>query len=128
MTNELIFSVRVDRQVDGRAGELAMQQTTESLSPKERDAMAMRQLVMRTFCDLLHATKLPPMVVLEYAAAALGSVYRETADAHARPHGCPCGWEPDEMRDIARLQKALVEEALSALGQHLALAPVMGHA
>ena len=105
-----------------------MHQPIESLSREERDALAMRQIVMRTFCDLLHATKLPPMTVLEYAAAAVGSVYREVADMHSWPNACPCGWQPDEVGDISMLQRTLAREALSDLGQQLAVAPVMGHA
>lgn len=105
-----------------------MHQSIESLTSEQRDALAMRQLVMRTFCDMLHATRLPPMAVLEYAAAAVGSVYREAADLHAWPSSCPCGWQPDEVGDISVLQRALVREAVSDLGQQLAVTPVMGHA
>lgn len=105
-----------------------MHQPIESLDRAERDALAMRQMVMRTFCDLLHATRLPPMTVLEYAAAAVGSVYREVADVHTWPNACPCGWQADEIGDISALQSALVREALSDLAHEFALAPVMGHA
>lgn len=105
-----------------------MHQPIESLSHQERDAIAMRQLVMRTFCELLHATRLPPMAVLEHAAAAIGAVYREAADAHIEPNFCPCGWQPDELADLATLQAALIREALSEQVRDLAAAPVMGHA
>lgn len=108
--------------------ETIMYQPIESLSGEERDALAMRQMVMRTFCDLLHATKLPPMTVLEYAATAVGSVYREVADVHTWPSSCPCGWQPDEFSDISLLQSALIREATSDLGHQHAVAPVMGHA
>lgn len=105
-----------------------MHQPVESLSHQERDALAMRQMVMQTFCDLLHATNLAPMTVLEYASAAVGSVYREVADAHTWPSACPCGWQPDEIGDITILQNALVCEAISDLRHGLAVAPVMGNA
>jgi len=105
-----------------------MHQPIESLSREQRDAMAMRQLVMRTFRDLLHATRLPPIAVLEYAAAAVGSVYREVADAHTWPSACPCGWQPDELADLSTMQDALLREARSAQAGDLATAPVMGHA
>lgn len=105
-----------------------MQQPINRLSRTDSDALAMRRLVMRTFCDLLQQTRLPPMRVLEYAAAAVGSVYREVADAHTPPDACPCGWHPDEAGDILALQHALLGEARPAGRHQLATAPVMGHA
>jgi len=94
----------------------------------ETDAEAMRHLVMNTFVGLLRETRLDPMTVLGHAAAAIGSVYREVAEAHRPPNACPCGWRPADLADISRLQAAL---ALAALSEHqidLAVAPVAGHA
>lgn len=104
-----------------------MPQHTDRLSASERDHLAMRRLVMNTFSTLLRDTELAPMQVLEYAAAAIGSVYREMADAHAWPRSCPCGWEPDELHDIAVLQAAIAGEALPKARYELASAPVAGH-
>ncbi|UTD25859.1 hypothetical protein [Bradyrhizobium sp. WD16] len=44
-------------------------------------------------------------------AATLGTIYRDTADAHCGAHGCSCGWEPDRRRDIESLITALYEAA-----------------
>lgn len=93
----------------------------------EQDAEAMRLLIMGAFCDMLHGRKLPPMLVLEHAAAALGAVYREVAEAHTGVNACPCGWHPDPLRDIATLQSALTGEALSDLQCGLLHTPVAGH-
>src|SRR6218665_3488418 len=95
-------------------------QLSENPEREERDALARRQLVMRIFRELLQATRLPPMVVLEYAAAAVGSVYCEVAEAHTWPQACPCGWQPDETADITCLQEALLREALEQAHYDLA--------
>jgi hypothetical protein len=94
----------------------------------DSNAQEMRQLVMRAFVGLLHETNLAPMTVLKYAAAAMGSVYRDVAAAHRGPGGCPCGWEPDERRDIALLQAALAREAQMGEWVDLATANVAGNA
>lgn len=105
-----------------------MHQPIGSFSEDRRDALAVREMVMQTFCDLLRSTNLPPMTILEYASAAVGSVYREAADAHIWPSACPCGWEPDELADIRAFQRALVREAASTSHSRLALTPAMGTA
>lgn len=105
-----------------------MHQPFETRERETWNAEAMRHLVMRTFVELLRETNLPPMLVLEYAAAAVGAAYRDVATAHRPPNVCPCGWRPDEMADIATLQMAMAREALSDAQFALAVAPVMGHA
>ncbi|RDE10663.1 hypothetical protein DVH29_00190 [Pelagibacterium lacus] len=87
----------------------------------------MRRLILGAFCDMLHKRNLPPMMVLEHAAAALGAVYREVADAHIGPGACPCGWQPDALGDVARLQTALADAALSDMQCGLLHGPVAGH-
>jgi hypothetical protein len=62
---------------------------------------------MTAFCDVLHATQLPPMTVMNLAASALGAVYKEIADQHRSDGGCPCGWKPNLRADIEALQTAL---------------------
>ncbi len=71
----------------------------------------MRQAVMNAFCGLMQATQLPPMTILEVAAMAVGSVYREVAAAHRGHNTCPCGWRPRDFADIQNLQIALAEGA-----------------
>ena len=67
----------------------------------------MCQALMKAFCDVLLASRLPPMAVLSMAAEVLGSVYREVSDAHRGDHACPCSWQPNPQADIAVLQAAL---------------------
>lgn len=105
-----------------------MHQPVESSFASDYDAEAMRHLVMNTFVGLLQETRLDPMTVLQYAAAAIGSVYREVADAHYPPNDCPCGWQPDELADIYTLQAAVALAALTDRQRDLAMAPVVGHA
>lgn len=103
---------------------LPMQATT----PNERDAEAVRMLITRTFMEALRQTELAPMDVLEYAVTAIGLVYRDVAEAHTPPRWCPCGWQPDILRDIAILKSALAAAALPEMESNLARAEVVGHA
>lgn len=73
--------------------------------PGPRDRL--RQKMVDGFCEVLGETGLPPMTVLRLAAEAFGSVYREVADAHRGSEACPCGWRPDEARDVEVLRKAM---------------------
>ncbi|MEO5325883.1 hypothetical protein PV773_21455 [Mesorhizobium sp. CC13] len=89
----------------------------------------LRTAVMNGFADAMRKSGLPPMVVLRLAARAVGSVYREAADAHAGPHACGCGWCPQEGTDIDLLCSALL--SASARRRHrrdLAAMQVAGRA
>lgn len=93
------------------------------------DARAeIRQAVMNAFCGVLHGSRLSPMAVLELAAEAVGSVYREVADAHLGDHPCPCGWNPSPAADLAALQASLALSVASPPGIDLARAEVAGRA
>jgi hypothetical protein len=67
----------------------------------------LRRSIMAAFCNVLHATQLPPMTVMALAAAAVGSIYKEIADEHRRDNTCPCGWQPAPGADLEALQAAL---------------------
>jgi hypothetical protein len=94
----------------------------------DSDVSAMREAVLNAFCTLLHAGKLEPMAVLGLAAMAVGSVYREVAEAHEHEDGCPCGWMPSEMSDVATLQAALAAAAGDCSAKELFHMPVLGNA
>ncbi|HEY5798397.1 MAG TPA: hypothetical protein VIU82_25625 [Bosea sp. (in: a-proteobacteria)] len=87
-----------------------------------------RQAVMNAFCGVLHGTRLSPMAVLEFAAEAVGSVYREVADAHLGDHPCPCGWHPSPSVDLAALQASLALSVAQPPGIDLARAELAGRA
>ena len=67
----------------------------------------LRQAVMTAFNNVLHATHLSPMAVISLTAAALGSVYKDVADAHCGGKACPCGWRPNRPADLEVLRAAL---------------------
>lgn len=83
---------------------------------------------MTAFCTVLHGTQLSPMAVIELAAEAVGSVYREVADAHLGDQPCPCGWHPSPEADLAMLQAALALTAAPAPGIDLARIAIAGRA
>lgn len=63
--------------------------------------------LVTALCRVLHSTQLPAAEALSLAAAAIGAIYREIAEAHCGIDGCACGWKPDRPRDIAALLSAL---------------------
>jgi hypothetical protein len=63
--------------------------------------------LVTALCRLLHSTQLPATEALSLAAAAIGAIYRDIAEAHSGVDGCCCGWKPDRPRDIAALLTAL---------------------
>lgn len=87
-----------------------------------------RQALMNAFCGVLHGLRLSPMAVLELAAEAVGSVYREVADAHLGDHPCPCGWIPSPAQDLAVMQASLALMVTPPAGIDLARAEVAGRA
>jgi hypothetical protein len=97
-------------------------------APLDNPRAALRQAVMSAFCGVLHGTRLSPMAVLELATEAIGSVYREVADAHLGDHPCPCGWKPSLAEDLAALQASLALSVAPPPGIDLARAEVAGRA
>ena len=87
-----------------------------------------RQAVLTAFCAALHDTRLPPLTLIELAAQAVGSVYREVADAHSGDQPCPCGWRPRLQADLEALQAALALSAVPAPQLDLAGMAVLGRA
>lgn len=77
------------------------------LGPDAEAARAeLHRAIMAAFCNVLHASRLPPMTVMSFAAAAVGLIYKEIADEH-RIDACPCGWQPNPRADVEALQTAL---------------------
>lgn len=70
-----------------------------------------RAAMMASYAGALGSTRMTPLEALECMAAALGSIYREVADAHLDPHGCPCGWEPVELLDRVAMEQAIAAHA-----------------
>jgi predicted hotdog family 3-hydroxylacyl-ACP dehydratase len=87
-----------------------------------------REAVLTAFCRALHDTRLPPLALIELAAQAVGSVYREVADAHCGDPSCPCGWRPRLAADLEALQAALALSAAPASQPDLAGMAVLGRA
>jgi hypothetical protein len=72
---------------------------------------AVRAAVMASYAGTLASTRMSPLEALESLAAALGSIYREVADAHLDSQGCGCGWRPNELLDIVALEQAIAANA-----------------
>jgi hypothetical protein len=72
---------------------------------------AVRAAMMASYAGALGSTRMSPLEALECMAAALGSIYREVADSHLDPHGCPCGWQPHEVLDTVALEQAMAANA-----------------
>jgi hypothetical protein len=83
--------------------------------------------LMTAFCRALETSHLPPVVVMRVMAEALGSVYRQVADAHQNQQ-CPCGWQPAASRDISLLQSALKAAATRKPADLLSTMTVLGRA
>ena len=79
----------------------------------DRDAAfaAVRAALMASYAGTLASTRMSPLEALECMAAAVGSIYREVADSHLDPHGCPCGWHPHEILDVVALEQAIAAHA-----------------
>ncbi|MGO4407183.1 hypothetical protein AB4Z10_23335 [Bosea sp. RAF48] len=71
---------------------------------------------------------MPPLTLMELAAQAVGSVYREVADAHCGDQPCPCGWRPRLQADLEALQAALALSAVPGSQPDLASMAVLGRA
>jgi hypothetical protein len=85
------------------------QQINVSAIADESSAQSyLHQAVMTTFCRVLDASRLPPVVVLRLLASALGTTYREVAAVH-QDELCQCGWCPLPSLDVETLCARLVE-------------------
>ncbi|MGF7008417.1 hypothetical protein [Aminobacter sp. BE322] len=102
---------------------------TDDSERRGEDAEALlRTAVMNGFADAMRSTGLPPMAVLRLAARAVGSVYREAADAHCGPHACGCGWSPRDGADADLLCAALLAACTRRAPRGLAAMQVAGRA
>jgi hypothetical protein len=101
---------------------------TDARTTMDEARAEIRQALMSAFCGALHGTRLSPLAVLELAAEAIGSVYREVADAHLGEAPCPCGWNPSLAEDLAALQASLALSVTPPPGIDLARAEVAGRA
>ncbi len=64
--------------------------------------------MMNEIGNAINDGDLSTMTVLEMAAAALGSIYREAAEAHSGSNpSCPCGWYADPATEIETLARVL---------------------
>lgn len=88
----------------------------------------LRQALMTAFCNALHHSQLSPIAVMGLTAEAVGSIYREVAEAHRLEGDCPCGWRPSVEADIAALQAALEGAARPVSVMDLRLALPAGRA
>ena len=88
----------------------------------------LRQALMTAFCQVLHASRLPPMTVMSLAASAVGSIYQEVAEAHRGNDPCPCGWQPSPQADVEALQTALAITAQVFPALDLRVVQVSGRA
>jgi hypothetical protein len=67
----------------------------------------LRESFRAALCNVLRATQLPPITVMETAAEMVGAIYREIADAHSGAGACTCGWRPAPDADLAIMQRAV---------------------
>ncbi|MFC5384719.1 hypothetical protein ACFPLB_01935 [Aquamicrobium segne] len=67
-----------------------------------------RATIINELCQVMQKTNLPPMAVLRLATRAIGTIYREMAEAHSGVHPCPCGWRPHYTNDVEVLGMALM--------------------
>lgn len=88
----------------------------------------MRRAIMTAFCGIMRTRQFQPMTALSFAAMAVGSIYREIADAHCDDRQCPCGWEPCRATDIEALLTALATTAQPEPGIDLRLVEAAGKA
>lgn len=103
--------------------------TLDEIDDRADEAQArFKAALMNAFGETLRAADMPPMAVLRLAALAMGSVYREIADAHTCAPGCPCGWKPQQSLDVELLCSALMSECRRRSRPDLQTMPVAGTA
>lgn len=83
--------------------------------------------IMNAFCEMMRRSGLSPIEVMGLTAQAVGTIYREVAEAHSGPDCCPCGWQPHEI-DIGMLCDSLSRAARRDRRQDLRLMRVAGMA
>ena len=86
------------------------------------------QSVRTAICEALHSSNLPPITVMSFAAAAVGSAYKEIADAHCGTAPCPCGWHPSRTEDVQLMQAMLAEVAETLAVTDLRIVQIAGRA
>jgi hypothetical protein len=91
-------------------------------------AAALDEALRRAFWQSLNREALPPMLALQAAARAVGTLYRQMADGHDGPGGCPCGWKPDPDADLVALEACLAATLLQPPGGDLARMEPLGRA
>ncbi|MBX9932746.1 MAG: hypothetical protein K2Y56_14590 [Methylobacterium sp.] len=89
---------------------------------------ALDEALRRSFWQRLHHDALPPMLALQIAAGAIGTLYRQLAEAHRGPGGCACGWEPDPDGDLIILEARLASAIIQSARHDLARMPAAGRA
>jgi len=68
------------------------------------------------------------MTAMSFAAAAIGSIYKQVADQHRFGEPCVCGWQPNPLADVEALQAALSGAAAPAPLPDLRTVQVAGRA
>jgi len=88
----------------------------------------LHRMIRVAFCRTMHTSRLPTMVLLSLAAAAIGAIYKEVADDHLRAGTCPCGWEPNRVEDVEALGAALASTTEPASKSDLSTIVAAGRA
>lgn len=88
----------------------------------------LHRMIRVAFCRSMHTSRLPTMLLLSLAAAAVGSIYKEVADDHRRVGACPCGWQPNPPEDVAALRTALAAATKAEPIVDLSMVEVAGRA
>jgi len=87
-----------------------------------------RATMMKELCEVMGASGLPPIAVLRLAARAIGTIYREMADAHTGIGACQCGWRPQDAHDADLLTTALMAACRARAHEDLRVMQVAGSA
>lgn len=88
----------------------------------------LHRMIRTAFCRAMHTTRLPTMTLMSFAAAAIGSIYKEVADEHLRAGACPCGWQPNLSEDVEALQAALAATTEATPRSDLSTVEIVGRA
>jgi hypothetical protein len=100
----------------------------ETACDSDETRLRIRQVVMGALCETLARSRLPPMTVMGFLAEAVGSAYRELADAHDDEDACTCGWRPTPADDVEALQAAMAARAGCRCHRGLLHVPAAGRA
>ena len=103
--------------------------THDELERRQDEAEAhIRATMMKELCEAMGASGLPPLAVLRLAARAIGSIYREMAEAHIGIGACQCGWRPRDAHDAELLTTALLAACRARPHDDLRIMQVAGSA